>query len=126
MAPSVLADDSAGKAGDLYIRSVCFSPDGKYLATGAEDKQIRVRISLLCFISCTYIYICRSGTLPKNAFAMSLTGTNKKSTPLTFPSTADSSSPAQAIKQPESGTCSTAHPKSSPSTTPIRSIMTPE
>lgn len=40
---SVLADDSAGKAGDLYIRSVCFSPDGKFLATGAEDKQIRVR-----------------------------------------------------------------------------------
>ena len=41
---SVLADDSAGKSGDLYIRSVCFSPDGKYLATGAEDKQIRVRL----------------------------------------------------------------------------------
>jgi len=40
---SVLADDSVGKSGDLYIRSVCFSPDGKYLATGAEDKQIRVR-----------------------------------------------------------------------------------
>ena len=40
---SVLADESAGKSGDLYIRSVCFSPDGKYLATGAEDKQIRVR-----------------------------------------------------------------------------------
>jgi len=40
---SVLVDDTAGKAGDLYIRSVCFSPDGKYLATGAEDKQIRVR-----------------------------------------------------------------------------------
>jgi glucose repression regulatory protein TUP1 len=38
---SVLADDAAGKD-DLYIRSVCFSPDGKYLATGAEDKQIRV------------------------------------------------------------------------------------
>ena len=38
----VLADDSAGKSGDLYIRSVCFSPDGKYLATGAEDKQIRI------------------------------------------------------------------------------------
>lgn len=37
----VLADDAAGKD-DLYIRSVCFSPDGKYLATGAEDKQIRI------------------------------------------------------------------------------------
>ncbi|KAG5642692.1 hypothetical protein DXG03_002320 [Asterophora parasitica] len=40
---SVLADDSAGKAGlDLYIRSVRFSPDGKLLATGAEDRQIRI------------------------------------------------------------------------------------
>lgn len=28
--------------GDLYIRSVCFSPDGKFLATGAEDKIIRI------------------------------------------------------------------------------------
>lgn len=40
---SFLQDDSVDKDGDLYIRSVCFSPDGKYLATGAEDKQIRVR-----------------------------------------------------------------------------------
>lgn len=37
-----LQDDSVDKDGDLYIRSVCFSPDGKYLATGAEDKLIRV------------------------------------------------------------------------------------
>ncbi|KAF9353267.1 general transcription repressor [Mortierella sp. NVP85] len=36
-----LADDTASKD-DLYIRSVCFSPDGKLLATGAEDKQIRI------------------------------------------------------------------------------------
>lgn len=38
-----LQDDNVDKEGDLYIRSVCFSPDGRYLATGAEDKQIRVR-----------------------------------------------------------------------------------
>jgi WD40 repeat protein len=39
---SVLQDENSGREGDLYIRSVSFSPDGKYLATGAEDKQIRV------------------------------------------------------------------------------------
>lgn len=38
----VLQDETTGRDGDLYIRSVSFSPDGKYLATGAEDKQIRV------------------------------------------------------------------------------------
>ncbi|TFK37985.1 WD40-repeat-containing domain protein [Crucibulum laeve] len=38
----VLIDEAAGKSGDLYIRSVCFSPDGRFLATGAEDKQIRI------------------------------------------------------------------------------------
>ncbi|KAL4789909.1 WD40 repeat-like protein [Aspergillus venezuelensis] len=39
---ATLQDESVDKSGDLYIRSVCFSPDGKMLATGAEDKQIRV------------------------------------------------------------------------------------
>ncbi|KAI9797738.1 MAG: general transcription repressor [Candelina submexicana] len=38
----LLQDETVDKSGDLYIRSVCFSPDGQYLATGAEDKQIRV------------------------------------------------------------------------------------
>lgn len=38
----VLQDESVDNIGDLYIRSVCFSPDGRYLATGAEDKLIRV------------------------------------------------------------------------------------
>lgn len=33
---------SSNSSGDLYIRSVCFSPDGKLLATGAEDKLIRI------------------------------------------------------------------------------------
>lgn len=37
------ANSAASNAnGDLYIRSVCFSPDGKLLATGAEDKLIRI------------------------------------------------------------------------------------
>ncbi|CCX11327.1 Similar to Transcriptional repressor rco-1; acc. no. P78706 [Pyronema omphalodes CBS 100304] len=39
---TTLQDDSVDRDGDLYIRSVCFSPDGRFLATGAEDKQIRV------------------------------------------------------------------------------------
>ncbi|KAL1608381.1 general transcription repressor [Paraconiothyrium brasiliense] len=37
-----LQDTSLPEDGDLYIRSVCFSPNGQYLATGAEDKVIRV------------------------------------------------------------------------------------
>ena len=36
------ANDNSTSSNDLYIRSVCFSPDGKYLATGAEDKLIRI------------------------------------------------------------------------------------
>eukprot|EP01121_Diplochlamys_sp_Union-15-3_P010343 TRINITY_DN2896_c0_g1_i2.p1 TRINITY_DN2896_c0_g1~~TRINITY_DN2896_c0_g1_i2.p1 ORF type:complete len:557 (+),score=115.02 TRINITY_DN2896_c0_g1_i2:92-1762(+) len=34
--------DGNGKSGDLYIRSVCFSPDTKLLITGAEDKTVKV------------------------------------------------------------------------------------
>ncbi|KAK7044890.1 chromatin associated protein [Favolaschia claudopus] len=37
-----LIDPNVPKGGDLYIRSVCFSPDGSLLATGAEDTQIRI------------------------------------------------------------------------------------
>ncbi|KAG9122589.1 general transcription repressor, partial [Ceratobasidium sp. 392] len=40
---STFVDEVATKRGEPpYIRSVCFSPDGKYLATGAEDDQLRV------------------------------------------------------------------------------------
>ncbi|KAJ3361468.1 general transcription repressor [Kappamyces sp. JEL0680] len=37
-----LVDETIPKDSDLYIRSVCFSPDGVYLATGAEDHVIRI------------------------------------------------------------------------------------
>lgn len=34
--------ESGNKSGDLYIRAVCFSPDGTLLANGTEDKIIRI------------------------------------------------------------------------------------
>ena len=44
---SVLVDETADHMDDLYIRGVCFSPDGKLLATAAEDKVIRVSSRIL-------------------------------------------------------------------------------
>lgn len=38
----VLADDSDPDSSDNYIRSTSFSADGKLLATGSEDKTIRI------------------------------------------------------------------------------------
>jgi len=36
------ADDSLPQGSNLYIRSVCFSPDNKFLAAGAEDKTVKI------------------------------------------------------------------------------------
>jgi glucose repression regulatory protein TUP1 len=38
----ILEDESVNTPYSLYIRSVCFSPDARYLATGGDDKLIRV------------------------------------------------------------------------------------
>ena len=46
---SVISDESTPKSADLYIRSVRFSPDGKLIATGAEDHKIRVCLFFLFF-----------------------------------------------------------------------------
>ena len=82
---SVLVHDTAGEAGDLYIRSVCFSPDGKYLATGAEDAQIRV-CHLVSRVSWLTIDVrLRSGISQRSASATSLMVTEKKSTLLISP-----------------------------------------
>jgi glucose repression regulatory protein TUP1 len=37
-----LAPNSGGDKEDSYVRSVCFSPDGKWLVAGAEDKTVKV------------------------------------------------------------------------------------
>lgn len=36
----VLQDEFPDPIGDNYVRAVCFSPDGRYLVTGREDKLI--------------------------------------------------------------------------------------
>lgn len=40
LTPSQFLNDDAD--GELYIRSVCFSPNDQYLAVGAEDKTIKL------------------------------------------------------------------------------------
>ncbi len=103
-----LQDDTVDKDGDLYIRSVCFSPDGNFLATGAEDKLIRV----CYFLSSTIIW--KSANLHLQRFGISkvvpsgplLPGMSKTSTPLTSPATVDTLRLAVVTTRSVSGTWS--------------------
>ena len=95
---SILQDETVlDKDGDLYIRSVCFSPDGKLLATGAEDKLIRVRRH-----HCTRLVIInmcdRFGISNRRRFATSSPATTRTFIPSTSPETDVTLLPAVATR----------------------------
>jgi len=77
----VLQDDSIDFSGAMYIRSVCFSPDGKYLATCAEDKLIRVSLTFLFSSRRRDINLPRSGISQQGRSVPPSRATTKTSTP---------------------------------------------
>jgi general transcriptional corepressor TUP1 len=46
--------DRGGEEKDVYACSICFSPDGMYLAAGCEDKHVRVSSIFPIIDSFTY------------------------------------------------------------------------
>lgn len=88
-----LQDSNASEDADLYIRSVCFSPDSRLLASGAEDKIIRVSMGdefLVAVFGLRYVDEPRRyGTLPVGLSSTSSPGTSRTSTRSTSRATAD-------------------------------------
>jgi len=101
--------------GDMYVRSVCFSPDGKYLATGAQDKQIRV--GAICDFKTDWKYLqssfffYRSGTSPTSESSIFSKGTKMLSSLSLSRRMVDLSSPAQLTEQGVYGMCTMVLPK---------------
>ena len=99
-----LQDDTVDKDGDLYIRSVCFSPDGNFLATGAEDKLIRVRSFLASLHTVNKLTpIERCGISKIVLFGLPFPATSKISTLSILLATEDTLHLAVAIIQSRSG-----------------------
>lgn len=57
----VLEVDDVG-TGDMWIMALCFSPDGKYLAAGSQDKLVRVSTGVFNISAASLLTSTRSGT----------------------------------------------------------------
>lgn len=71
---AVLQDTSLPEDGDIYIRSVCFSPDGKYLVTGGEDKIINVSVTKTTKIEARVLTLCKVWEIQSRTIKHQFTG----------------------------------------------------
>ena len=101
MTASVLFHEAEKK--DMYIRSLCFSPGGKFLATGAEDGRIRVRRPSCAVpniaLNETLFFCHRYGISQKNGFYTCMRDTGKMCIRSTCRSMVGSSCPVRGTRQ---------------------------